>query len=241
MRITVDNPLGRVPVSMILDDSCPVVNLSHFWIKLRQQSGRAGGTEHNPDEMPVEIPEAFARKFGEWCGENGVKGKFSYVPMPGGLGTIDLGLPGFSKAHLDSWIKMTDVPGIAGGIFALFQADNDDVYLGGWTWKDCIYKSTDNGQSWTLKRQGIEGRQPFAWRLARTTEGTLYLVVARRSDRGEIGNQDDGALYRSTDGAENWERVGLPQGTNGPNGIAIDPRDSRRLYLAAWTRSPGSI
>jgi hypothetical protein len=107
MKITVENPLGRVPVSMILDDSCPVVNLNHFWIKLRRQSGRAGGTEFNPDEMPVEIPESFARKFGEWCADNGVKGKFSFVPMPGGLGTIDLGLPGFSKAHLDSWIKMT--------------------------------------------------------------------------------------------------------------------------------------
>lgn len=101
---------------------------------------------------------------------------------------------------------------------------------------DGVFKSTDNGQSWTLKRQGIEGRQPFAWRLARTGSGTLYLVVARRSDNGEIGNQDDGALYRSNDGAEHWERVALPQGTNGPNGLAIDPSDNRRLYLAAWGR-----
>jgi hypothetical protein len=57
------------------------------------------------DDMPVEIPESFARKFGEWCAEHGVKGKFSFVPMPGGLGTIDLGLPGFSRARLDSWIE----------------------------------------------------------------------------------------------------------------------------------------
>jgi len=102
---------------------------------------------------------------------------------------------------------------------------------------DGVFKSTDNGQSWALKRQGLEGRQPFAWRLARVGDGSLYLVVARRSDRGEIGNQDDGALYRSTDGAENWERVALPAGTNGPNGIAVDPRDHRRLYLAAWGRA----
>jgi hypothetical protein len=84
---------------MILDDSCPVVNLSHFWIKLRHS--------RRTDDMPVEIPVSFLRKFGEWCAEHGVKGKFSYVPMPGGLGTIDLGLPGFSRAKLAEWIKAT--------------------------------------------------------------------------------------------------------------------------------------
>ena len=32
-------------------------------------------------------------------------------------------------------------------------------------------------------------------------------------------------------------RVPLPAGVNGPNGLAIDPRDPARLYLAAWGRS----
>jgi len=36
VRATIENPLCRVPVSMILDDACPVVNLSHFWIRLRE-------------------------------------------------------------------------------------------------------------------------------------------------------------------------------------------------------------
>ena len=102
MRVEIENPLCRVPVSIILDDSCPVVNLSHFWVKLRHRVGRA--TEAVAEGMPVEIPVSFVRKFGEWCAEHGVKGKFSFVPMPAGLGTIDLGLPGFSKSHLDEWI-----------------------------------------------------------------------------------------------------------------------------------------
>jgi len=103
MQVTIENPLCRVPVSMILDDSCPVVNLNHYWIRLRRRAGRS--TNAVADDMPAEIPESFARRFGEWCGENGVKGKFSFVPMPGGLGTIDLGLPGHSKAKLDQWIR----------------------------------------------------------------------------------------------------------------------------------------
>jgi len=52
-----------------------------------------------------------------------------------------------------------------------------------------------------------------------------------------LGNAGDGALYRSTDGAGHWSRVALPAGVNGPNGLAIDPRDAARLYLAAWGRS----
>jgi len=100
MKATIENPLCRVPVSMILDDSCPVVNLNHFWIKLRRGNDAA-------DVPSVEIPVSFLRTFGEWCADHGVKGKFSFVPMPGGLGTIDLGLPGFSKAKLDEWIIAT--------------------------------------------------------------------------------------------------------------------------------------
>jgi photosystem II stability/assembly factor-like uncharacterized protein len=103
-----------------------------------------------------------------------------------------------------------------------------------------VFKSTDRGESWTLKNVGIEGAQPFAWRLARDTKGALYLVVARRSDDGSFANAGDGALYRSADGAEHWTRLTLPHGVNGPNGLAVDPQDPGRLYLAVWGRSmPG--
>jgi len=99
-----------------------------------------------------------------------------------------------------------------------------------------VYKSTDGGASWTLKNDGIAGNEPFAWRLAQDGGGRLYLVVARRSEDGSLGNQRDGALYVSSDGAEHWSRVSLPDGVNGPNGLAIDSRDPKRLYLAAWRR-----
>jgi photosystem II stability/assembly factor-like uncharacterized protein len=116
-----------------------------------------------------------------------------------------------------------------------------------------VYKSTDNGRSWTLKNKGLAPdprNQPFAWRLTLVpagtspggaSGGTLYLVVARRSERGRIGDSDDGALYCSTDGAETWTPMHLPAGTNGPNGLTADPEDPRRLYLSAWgvTRPDG--
>ena len=100
-----------------------------------------------------------------------------------------------------------------------------------------VYKSTDDGVTWTLKNNGIVQHEPFAWRLTRASDGTLYVIIARRSEDGSIGTAGDGALYKSTDGAESWTPVKLPTETNGPNGLAIDLLDPQRLYLAAWTRA----
>ena len=97
-----------------------------------------------------------------------------------------------------------------------------------------VYKSTDNGKSWQLKNDGIKELDPFAWRIVRSDDGALYLIVARRNEGrfGETGGS--GALYKSLDGAEHWEKIRLPEGVNGPSGLAIDPRDNRRIYLTAW-------
>src|SRR5207249_10046364 len=86
-----------------------------------------------------------------------------------------------------------------------------------------VFKSADGGKTWALKNNGLPAPEPFAWRLARDKNGVLYLVVARRSEDGSFGNSADGGLYRSSDGAERWQRIRLPDGVNGPNGVAIDP------------------
>jgi len=96
-----------------------------------------------------------------------------------------------------------------------------------------VYKTTDGGMTWTLQNSGLP-EQPFAWRLTQAPSGRLYLVVARRSENGRLGDAGDGAVYASDDGAGHWSRLTLPAGTNGPNAIGVDTRDERRLYLAAW-------
>jgi photosystem II stability/assembly factor-like uncharacterized protein len=104
-----------------------------------------------------------------------------------------------------------------------------------------VFKSSDGGATWKLKNSGIEGAEPFAWRIMRDGRGSLYLIVARRSEDASYGTPHDGALYRSTDHAEHWRRIPLPEGLNGPNGLAIDPKDPDRMYLAAWGRAAGKV
>ena len=66
--------MRTLPISLIIDDSGPV-NMAHF---------------HNPEfDHPMLVPPAFALQFGKLCSRYGVKGKFSVVPMPAGLGRLD--------------------------------------------------------------------------------------------------------------------------------------------------------
>ncbi|HZO85081.1 MAG TPA: hypothetical protein VFC26_07705 [Verrucomicrobiae bacterium] len=103
--VKVLNPHGRVPVSLIIDDSTCLVNLAHFCIPQF--------AEVFPDRymqpwktLPREIPDAFVRKFGEWCHEHGVKGKYSVIPYPACVGWLDRELPGWSKKELQESIKL---------------------------------------------------------------------------------------------------------------------------------------
>ena len=96
-----------------------------------------------------------------------------------------------------------------------------------------VFKSADDGHTWALKNEGLGGNLN-AWRFALLPDGTLYLLVARGLAEGR---EVDGALYKSTDGAEHWQRVALPAGANAPSDLAFDPREPRRMYLACWPKT----
>ena len=100
-----------------------------------------------------------------------------------------------------------------------------------------VFRSADGGKSWELRNNGLPAHEPFAWKLARDRDGVLYLVIARRSEDGSIGNDRDGALYRSKNEGAAWEKVPMPEGVNGPTSLVVDPQDPKRLYLSAWRRN----
>lgn len=103
--VTVLNPRNRVPVSFIIDDSTCLVNLAHFAIP---QFAEVAPERYKQDwkSLPREIPDSFVRKFGEWCHEHHVKGKYSIVPNPACVGWVDRDIPGWSKKDLDDSLKL---------------------------------------------------------------------------------------------------------------------------------------
>jgi hypothetical protein len=99
----VRHALDRVPLSLILDDSTVLVNLNYFWMRDRNP---VDGLGRRWEDVPVVHPESYTRAFAEWCLEHGVRGKFSVVPCPAALGRVDQGLPLFSSAQQESWLRM---------------------------------------------------------------------------------------------------------------------------------------
>ena len=105
--LTVVNPRARVPVSFIIDDSTCLVNLAHY--AMPQFSEAWPGREDYKKPWwtwPREIPDSFVRKFGEWCAERDIKGKYSIVPQPACVGWVDRELPGWSHRQLQDSLKL---------------------------------------------------------------------------------------------------------------------------------------
>src|ERR1051325_7254432 len=106
--VKVLNPRTRVPVGLIIDDSTCLVNLNKFSMP-QFDTAFAGANKvyhRNWKEWPNEIPDAFVRKFGEWCAGEGVKGKYSIVPYPACVGRLDRMLPGWTQGELRDSLEL---------------------------------------------------------------------------------------------------------------------------------------
>ena len=99
------NPLGRVPMSFIIDDSTCLVNLAYFGIP---QFAETWPANYKQDwrKLPREIPDSFVRKFDQWCAGHGIKGKYSIVPNPACVGFVDRFLPGWTERELADSINL---------------------------------------------------------------------------------------------------------------------------------------
>jgi len=105
--VEVLNPRDRVPVSLIIDDSTCLVNLNKFSIPQFALARPGLNYDTLPwRSMPREIPDDFVRRFVDWAGENGVRGKYSIVPFPACVGRLDRTLPGWPRKQVDESIRL---------------------------------------------------------------------------------------------------------------------------------------
>lgn len=108
--VSVLNPWGgRVPASFIIDDSTCLVNLAYYGLPQFMEAWpghRKKFKDTKWKEWPQEIPDSFVRRFGTWCHEHGVKGKYSIVPFPACVGWVDRVMPGWSRQELRESVKL---------------------------------------------------------------------------------------------------------------------------------------
>ena len=103
--VKVLNPRTRVPMSLLIDDSTCLVNLAHFCIPQFEPIMK-DREKKDWRKLPREIPDAFVRKFHEWCREHGVKGKYSVIPYPAMVGWVDREIPGWPKQELEASLAL---------------------------------------------------------------------------------------------------------------------------------------
>ena len=97
-NITIEKPRLGMPVSLILDDGVPVINpLYYFRLQINKKE-----YDQHVSHIPFDFLEQFAAVVQKW----GMRGKFTVIPYPAGLGSILEGWEGCDKGELESWLAL---------------------------------------------------------------------------------------------------------------------------------------
>ena len=97
----VEHPNLRVPISLIVDDPAPCIN--PLWYFRHQVGGQAVPV------YPRTIPLSFMDSWCRWVSDSGVRGDFTILPFPAGLGCIDRNLEGCDPEELRAWLRLARV------------------------------------------------------------------------------------------------------------------------------------
>ena len=96
--IAIEKPRLGMPVSLILDDGVPVINpLYYYRLQVNQKE-----YDLHVERIPLDFLEQFVGVVQKW----GIRGKFTIIPYPAGLGSILDGWEGCDKAELAGWLAL---------------------------------------------------------------------------------------------------------------------------------------
>ncbi|HEY3322966.1 MAG TPA: hypothetical protein VGP72_21100 [Planctomycetota bacterium] len=146
-----------------------------------------------------------------------------------------------SVDHADKWkASNAGLPKAACTSIALdpkSPAGQRTLYCG--VFNQGVFKSTDDGKSWTGKNKGLGAdSNRRVCRVFLHTDGTLFALVTARTQNHKFLSDGVG-LYRSKDGAENWELLNKSQALLWPKDFTVDPKDSQRIYVGACDAREG--
>ncbi len=96
-----------------------------------------------------------------------------------------------------------------------------------------VFRSTDDGASWTSRSDGLgTEKNKRAVRVLLHADGTLFALVTALKDGGKF-LADGPGVYRSKDQGGKWENINSSHPLFWPKDFAVDPRDSKVVYVGA--------
>ena len=117
--------MKKIPISLRIDDPAPIVSVYH-------EHARSRTTKDGRPLIPT-FPNSMLFSFCDIIERNGIKGKFSVVPMPGNKGNIVRGLEGVDQRLVDEWldtVKMRVMPAFTVGPEVLTHHKAIDIATG---------------------------------------------------------------------------------------------------------------
>lgn len=94
----VEHPNLRASIALIVDDPAPCIN--PVWYFRHQVDRQAAPNDERT--IPLDFMEAWCR----WTQEAGIRGDFTVLPYPAGLGRIDDRLEGYDTGEMRAWIAL---------------------------------------------------------------------------------------------------------------------------------------
>ncbi len=154
-----------------------------------------------------------------------------------------------------TWTNISDHYFKTGSVGSIAVADSDPNILyvgmgeaclrGNISQGDGVYKSTDGGKTW--KNVGLTDTRSIGKVSIDPKDPNVVYVAAVGHP---WGSNTERGLFRTRDGGKSWQKVLYVNEKTGAVDIAMDPRDSRVLYVSTWqvlrhpwgidTNGPGS-
>ncbi|MGQ9514293.1 MAG: hypothetical protein ACUVTL_04505 [Thermoproteota archaeon] len=98
--LRIEMPNLRTPISFIVDDSAPCINPLYYY---RIQVNPSMPEYYSETKG---IPNDLLHEFVEILIEYGVRGKFTVIPFPAGLGSVETWLQGYSVSEMREWLNI---------------------------------------------------------------------------------------------------------------------------------------
>lgn len=125
--------------------------------------------------------------------------------------------------------------GLSGDAIPIFSLTidphNPDILWAGVQGLRGIYKSTNGGQTWVKKDNGIQDRPAMEVRGFTVDPKNSNIVYCSGNYMANPSNQDQrGFIYKTTDGGENWKLMTEPDAL--VRWVIIDPTDTNIVYAS---------